>query len=197
VIVWDVDAGHATHSFRGHEAVISAVAFAPHPASVQRLVSGSEDGAVRVWDLITSSPIITLSEHSSAVTSIAFSPDPSGALMLTAGRDRVLHLWDTRDFTAATAATGGAGGKAGAPSAAAIAAEALKATIPAHESVEGIVVLPLPPDAVGGAAAAAAGEAGGAAASGSRDFCFVTAGDRGVLRKWRLVVSGATRATHK
>ena len=174
VMIWDLDHGHATHSFRGHAAVVTVVAFVPHAVSVQRLVSGSESGEVRVWDLPTSTAVALLSEHSSAVTAIAFSPDPSGYTMLTAGRDSMINLWDTRDWDAAAA-----------PPASSIAARAQVAT---RECVEGLVVLPPPSGAAGDDAAVTAA---------GRAFLFATAGDRGVLRLWRVSIAGRDAATRR
>jgi len=172
-MIWDLDHGHATHSFRGHAAVVTVVAFVPHAVSVQRLVSGSESGEVRVWDLPTSTAVALLSEHSSAVTAIAFSPDPSGYTMLTAGRDSMVNLWDTRDWDAAPVSS--------------IAARAQVAT---RECVEGLVVLPPPSGAAGDDDAATAAAAG-------RAFLFATAGDRGVLRLWRVSIAGRDAATRR
>jgi WD40 repeat protein len=180
VFVWDVDNGYATHSFRGLEAVVTVVAFLPHPHSVQRLAGGAENGSVRVWDLLTQQCVAVLAEHFSAVTSIAFSPDPHGYTMLTAGRDALINLWDTRDLDAAAASGGGAARKA-----------EVRAQITTHEAVEALVVLPTAAAAAGssgGTTAAAAGAAAGCSASGS-DFLFFSAGEKGVLRKWRLQVA--------
>jgi U3 small nucleolar RNA-associated protein 13 len=51
--VWDVDRGHATHSFKGHSGVISALAFFNSKKGKNRilLASASDDCKVRVWDL--------------------------------------------------------------------------------------------------------------------------------------------------
>jgi U3 small nucleolar RNA-associated protein 13 len=174
VFVWDVDHGHATHSFRGHEAIVTCVKFLPHPHSVERLASGGDDGKVRIWDLVSQSCVAILSEHYSTVTAILFSPEPSGYTMVTGGRDKVLSIWDTRDFNT------GAGAAAVAP----------RSTLTVLEAIEGAVTLPVEaaPEAYRGVDGSSAGAARG------KETVFVTAGDQGKLRKWRLAVSGETRA---
>jgi hypothetical protein len=63
VMVHDVDGAFATHSFRGaHEGLVTALAFQPHPVSVQRLVSGGSDGSVCVWDLLTQQEVLPYGE---------------------------------------------------------------------------------------------------------------------------------------
>jgi U3 small nucleolar RNA-associated protein 13 len=194
VMVWDVDHGHATHSFKGHEGVVTALRFAPHPVSVQRLVSGAEDGSLRVWDLVTQACVAAIKEHFSAVTSILFSPDAHGHHMVTAGRDRVLMVWDTREFDTAAVARG-------ATATSASGSAALKLTVPVQEGIEAAVALPA--EAAQTAAATVTGGAGAAsvataaAAAATKELVFVTAGDRGMLRKWRVTVAGATRADRK
>jgi U3 small nucleolar RNA-associated protein 13 len=164
VMVWDIDHGHATHSFKEHAAPITAVKFVPHPTAVERLISASEDGVVRCWDLITQSCIAAMKEHFAAVTSIAFSTDSFGYTMLTGGRDRVVCVWDTHEFGRSSLAV------------------AAKATIPALEGIEAIVMLL-------STQSAAVSQQG----TKQQDMHFVTAGDCGVLRKWHLQVIGGAR----
>lgn len=180
VFVWDVDGGYATHSFKGHDALVTVVAFLPHPHSVQRLASGAENGSVRIWDLLTQSCVAVLSEHYSSVTSIGFSPDPHGYTMLTAGRDSMINLWDTRDFDAQPAATSSGGVPAKKAE--------VRAQVTTHEAVESLVVLPASAGApTASNSGGSSSSASSASASGS-DFFWFTAGEKGVLRKWRLQV---------
>lgn len=143
VMVWDTDGGYATHNFRGgHEGLVTAVAFQPHPVSVQTLVSGGDDGRVCVWDLTQTALVAVLSEHVAPVTALLFSPDAGGHVLVTGGRDRVLNVWDLRD--AAAAAEGGGGGAARKKRASSGASSAaLKCTVPVFEGIEGAVMLPL------------------------------------------------------
>ena len=191
VFVWDADNGYATHSFKGHDALVTVVAFLPHPHSVSRLASGGENGQVRVWDLVTQSCVAVLGEHFSAVTSIAFSPDPHGYTMITAGRDSMINLWDTRDLD--SAASSGSGNALTLPSAAAGGNKPeVRAQVPTHEAVEAVVVLPTSAadddsSSSSASASTSSSSASGTSASGN-DFLFFTAGEKGLLRKWRLQV---------
>ena len=51
---------------------VLSVAFSPDG---KRIVSGSDDGTIKVWDAATGQETLTLKGHSSAVNSVAFSPD--------------------------------------------------------------------------------------------------------------------------
>jgi WD40 repeat protein len=48
VKIWDSHTGEFIHSFRGHEGLVSSLAFSPDG---ERLVSGSRDKTVKVWDM--------------------------------------------------------------------------------------------------------------------------------------------------
>lgn len=166
VMVWDVDKGFATHSFKGHEGIITAVRFQPASVTVARLVSASEDGCVRVWDLLTQACVASMKEHFAAVTCIAFSPDADGATLLTAGRDKIVHVWDTREIDAHAVASVSSTAAALSP----------RATIALLESVEGLVTR--------------TAEEGAARPTGrASSFQMITCGDGGIVRKWSLTLT--------
>ncbi|XP_010558619.1 PREDICTED: transducin beta-like protein 3 [Tarenaya hassleriana] len=107
VLVWDVDGGFCTHYFKGHKGVVASIMFHPD-ASRNILFSGGDDATVRVWDLMAKNTgkkcLATLDNHFSAVTSIAISED--GWTLLSAGRDKVVNLWDLHNYSCrATVAT--------------------------------------------------------------------------------------------
>lgn len=97
VVVFDIENGFVTHSFKGHGSTISALRFQGQLNSSQwRLISGDTMGLIKVWDLVKRRAIATLNEHNSAVRGLDCSAD--GAWLLSGGRDDVLMVWDTKSW---------------------------------------------------------------------------------------------------
>lgn len=96
VCVWDVDGGFCTHFFRGHTGVVTTIMFHKDPKRLL-LFSGSDDGTVRVWNLESKKCVAVLKAHFSTVTSLALSED--GQTLLSAGRDKVVNVWDVRKYS--------------------------------------------------------------------------------------------------
>ncbi|KAJ3016175.1 UNVERIFIED_CONTAM: Transducin (beta)-like 3 [Siphonaria sp. JEL0065] len=114
--VWDVDRGHATHLFKGHHGVISALTFYNGKQGNDILLaSASDDCKVRVWDLKSKKCILVLDSHVSVVRGVAFSND--GKFLLSGGRDKILNVWELSS------------------------GELLK-TIPTHEAMEAVGLIP-------------------------------------------------------
>ncbi|XP_077234966.1 transducin family protein / WD-40 repeat family protein [Tasmannia lanceolata] len=155
VLVWDVDGGYCTHFFKGHKGVVTSIKFHPDPNQLF-LFSGSDDATVRVWDLVTKKCSAVLEKHFSAVTSLAVSEN--GWTLLSAGRDKVVNLWDLRNY-------------------------GFKMTVPTYEVLESVCVIPsgtrlascLGPHEVG---------KGKKKSSSSPPISFLTAGERGIVRIW-------------
>ena len=114
--VWDVDKGFATHNLKGHKGVIATVKFHPNKRRI-RLVSGSDDGQMRLWDLESrkyvyavdvwtwlTRPtlyaflerhrcIAVLDTHVSVIRALDVTPD--GRYLLAGARDKIMTVWDT------------------------------------------------------------------------------------------------------
>jgi len=73
---------------------VDAVAISPDGS---RMISGGEDGILRLWDTRTGAQIgEPWKGHDGSVTSVAFSQDKAGSLVISGSEDKTLRLWDTR-----------------------------------------------------------------------------------------------------
>ena len=70
----------------------NSVGFSPDG---KRLVSGGNDGSVRLWDAEEGSEILVLKGHEDWVRSVGFSPD--GKRLVSGGDDGTVRLWDAED----------------------------------------------------------------------------------------------------
>lgn len=153
VMVWDVDGGFCTHYFKGHTMVVSTVMFHSDPKKLL-LFSGSEDTTARVWDLTTKKCIASLQKHQSAVTSIRLSED--GWTLLTAGRDKLVYLWDLHDYSC-------------------------KSSVVVHEAVEAICII----DSSSPFASCLASSVQLLEKQRKgKGIQFITVGERGIVRIW-------------
>ncbi|PSS04567.1 Transducin beta-like protein [Actinidia chinensis var. chinensis] len=153
VLVWDVDGGFCTHFFKGHKGVVTNIMFHPDPNRLI-LFSGSDDTTVRVWDLGTKRCIATLEKHFSTVTSLSVSED--GWTLLSAGRDKVVNLWDLHDY-------------------------GCKVTVPTYEVLEAVCVIPS-----SSSLSSCLGfyKQQHRKKSSSQAIYFITVGERGTVRLW-------------
>ncbi|OMO84994.1 hypothetical protein CCACVL1_10485 [Corchorus capsularis] len=154
VLVWDVDGGFCTHHFKGHKGVATSVMFHPD-VNKTLLFSGSDDATIRIWDLLANKCVATLGKHFSAVSSMAISED--GWTLLTAGRDKVVILWDLHDYSC-------------------------KSTVPTHEVLEAVCIIPS--GSRFALSLRAFSQQTRKRESGSTGIDFITAGVRGTIRIW-------------
>ena len=73
---------------QGHTDNVHSLAFSPDG---KLLVSGSQDGTVKLWDAVKGQEIATLGQHEGPVNAVAFSPD--GQVVASAGYDKKVSLW--------------------------------------------------------------------------------------------------------
>jgi WD40 repeat protein/mono/diheme cytochrome c family protein len=88
VFVLDWHTGEVRNRF-SHPAVVTSLA---QTADGNTLVTGSEDGTVRVWDPWVGKELAVLTGHEGPVRSVAIKDD--GRWVLSAGSDRTVRLWD-------------------------------------------------------------------------------------------------------
>ncbi len=85
----------------GHDGPVRAVAWS---ADGSRLVTGGEDGTVRLWDPGSSRALRTLRGHTGWVTCVAFSPD--GRRIASGSEDRSIRVWDLEEKAESSASAG-------------------------------------------------------------------------------------------
>jgi len=73
----------------GHTDKCNSVAFSPDG---RQLVSGSNDGAIRLWNVQTGAVLQVIAGHSVSVSAIAYSP--GGGLIVSGSFDVSVRVWD-------------------------------------------------------------------------------------------------------
>ena len=82
------------HTLSGHKKLVSSVAVS---ADGKRVVSGSDDGTVKIWDAESGIELHTLSGHSDWVRAVAVSAD--GKRVVSGGDDKTVKIWDAESGT--------------------------------------------------------------------------------------------------
>lgn len=79
-------------SFRGHESAVNGLAISPDST---RLVSGSDDGTIRIWDVAGGEELHRIRVRTGGVDTVAFSPDGCVvAAVVKHGYDDTVQLWE-------------------------------------------------------------------------------------------------------
>lgn len=77
-----------------------------HPTRPELLLSGSNDGLVRIWNIFSAEQQQALEANPKGINRLVISPD--GSTLATAGNDALIYLWDLRDGTELEPLIGGA-----------------------------------------------------------------------------------------
>lgn len=98
VVLWELATGREVRRLVGHEEDVNGVAFSPGGKS---LVSGGDDGLVRVWSVATGKEKwrFEISAVIPTVYCVAYSPDGScvAAGTFANGHDKSIWVWDVKD----------------------------------------------------------------------------------------------------
>ncbi|KAK1868198.1 hypothetical protein I4F81_010692 [Pyropia yezoensis] len=94
VVTMDVESGAATFTGIGHTDDVNAVAYL-HPGREDVMVSGADDGAVRLWDWRAGERSVGhFAGHVEGITSVGVRGD--GRYLVSNGKDQAVKLWDVR-----------------------------------------------------------------------------------------------------
>jgi DNA-binding beta-propeller fold protein YncE len=81
--------GGEVRSLAGHKGAVTSIAYSPDGSCI---LSGGEDGTMKLWETGTGRELRTFLGHKAGVTSVAFSPD--GSMAVSGSSDSTLRLWD-------------------------------------------------------------------------------------------------------
>mmetsp|Transcript_17463 Transcript_17463/g.25808 ORF Transcript_17463/g.25808 Transcript_17463/m.25808 type:complete len:437 (-) Transcript_17463:197-1507(-) len=84
----------ASQTLQGHSAVVLSVQV--HPVFTV-VVTGSEDGSIKVWDHESGDYVKTLKGHTNSVTDLDFSP--TGTVLASCSTDLSVKLWDFSTYS--------------------------------------------------------------------------------------------------
>ncbi|KAI8967920.1 hypothetical protein BDF20DRAFT_897849 [Mycotypha africana] len=91
VSIFDTKSGQRVRRWRGHTGIVNSCQVARR--GPERLVSGSDDGTVKIWDNNSKEAVHTF-ENDYQVTSVCFSE--AGDMVYSGGIDNEIKVWDLR-----------------------------------------------------------------------------------------------------
>ncbi|VEP11789.1 conserved hypothetical protein [Hyella patelloides LEGE 07179] len=100
--LWDTEKGQLITTIEGHQAGINSITFSltplgsPYKEGSQLLISGDEDGIVKLWNLEnnTAKPIADLTGHTDSLKTVAISSD--NKYIASAGYDKTIKIWNLK-----------------------------------------------------------------------------------------------------
>jgi len=105
VMVWDGNTGKLLSVLKGHKQPVTSLCWQPLHLGVAgsqpKLCSVSKDASVRIWDTSAGSVIQVCTSHTAPLMQVRWSgerPD-LGGMIYSAGRDRVIKIWNPKDDT--------------------------------------------------------------------------------------------------
>ena len=84
-----VEYGGEVRTLSGHTGPVTSLAYSPDGAYI---LSGGEDGTLKLWETGTGREVRTFTGHKGPVTGVAFGPD--GSTAVSGSSDSTLRLWD-------------------------------------------------------------------------------------------------------
>ncbi|RHY33893.1 hypothetical protein DYB32_003281, partial [Aphanomyces invadans] len=162
--LWDLDTRTCIRTIKTADVPILCMDFDP---TGTLLATGASDRLVKVYDIEKGFVTHNFKKHTGIVTLVKFHPDAKRLQLVSASDDSTVRIWDLiaqkevgcmKDHMS--------------PATTVAFSHVLVKTVLAHESIEGVVVVPSP--------------------APSSDVFFATAGDKGLVKLWKL--SGTTCA---
>ena len=194
--VWDATTGESVRTFKAHNTPILHMTVDP---SGTLLATCSADRTARVWDVAKGFCTHAFRGHAAMVTTALFHPDAKRLVLYTGAHDGEVRAWDlrTRECVGSMREHTSSVTSLAVPTASKNGSEKLLSaardrvvhewcsktykrlsTTPTHEACEGMAALD---------PRRARGMIGAAAADAKPDAAyFVTAGDKGIVRIWRV-----------
>jgi WD40 repeat protein len=90
--VYSLEAMKIIGRLDGHEKRISVIEFTPDE---KYIITGSNDGSIRIWSPANGDRVTTLAGHTNTVTGISVA---NAHTIVTASLDRTVRVWDLRSF---------------------------------------------------------------------------------------------------
>ena len=88
LLIWNIETGQVEATLTGGEGAITSLIVAP---GGERVVTGDEDGSMRIWDVRTGESRPLIDGHAARVTALVRRP---GGRLVSSSFDKTLRIWD-------------------------------------------------------------------------------------------------------